>query len=433
MKPQASDRQAGDCERPAIRKIEAGDVADFSGATEKPVIRAAALRAAALRAPPCGLRLSGARIEGGLDLSCLTLPALVLEGCDLPDAIDVSNARLGALSLDGSRFRRLSARGAVIDGPFDFSDTAPFEDAAFIDAGKARIRGGVTGFRARLRMPPTRPREQVKMWDHVYALRLSEADIGGNVWLADGFTAEGGVCLDDTHVAGSFSLSNGARITASESDKLHPGDAFHAYHFRCDGMCGMNFGLQSEGRIFIAFSTFGSRIHLDGTFRKSAETYDFKGRRLNTSAALMIDDCEIGANVAVTADTAIDGSVSLSRCRIGGNVSFAGNSFANIASVCTAIANKSDDGQSPALVMDQSEIHRDLLFGHRFSAQGRVSLARVRIGGDLDATGAQFDNGNGVALDLRRASADEIRPDPKSIETRGRVEYGGLTVGRRTT
>ncbi len=436
--------QVSDHEQLVINRIEAGDVADFSGQTAgKPRIRASVLRAVALEKNlPCGLRIRQAHIDGDLDLASATLSTVAIEDCDIPGKIDLSNTRLGALSIDRSRFYHLLMRGAAIDGPFDFSDSSPFDSAAWIDISKARIRGGIMGFRARLKTPPNRPREQVRAWDHTYAIRLSESRIDGNLWLADGFVAEGGVCLDEAHVTGSLSLSNGARITASESDALHPGDALHAYAFRCDGMCGMNFGLQSEGRIFIAFSKFGSRIHIDGSFRKGAVNYDFKERRLNSSAALMIDDCEIGANVAFTAETTVDGSLSLSRSKIGGNVSFAGNNFGDLTKVRTAIFNKADDGRSPALVMDQSEIHRDLLFGNKFAAQGRVSIARMRIGGDADFTGARFDNAtadkDGVALDVQHTQvAGEIRaggnsPDfTKEINANGRVEVSGMKVSTR--
>src|SRR3954470_14168374 len=103
-----------DAERAAHDRIAGGDVADFQGAETKPRIRAALLRALALRSPPpvCGIRVRHAHVEGDLDLSCASLPAVILEDCDIPGRIDLTNAHLGALSLDRSRFFHLSIRGA---------------------------------------------------------------------------------------------------------------------------------------------------------------------------------------------------------------------------------------------------------------------------------------------------------------------------------
>ncbi len=141
---------------------------DFVGVGKvKPTIRAAFLRDLALRpAPPvCGVRLRHARIAGPLDLTYTQLRALVLEDCEIADPIDLSHARLDALSLERSRFSHLLARAAVIDGPFDFSDAGPVDAVAWIDASKARISGGITGLRARLKIPAPRPQTEVKLWD----------------------------------------------------------------------------------------------------------------------------------------------------------------------------------------------------------------------------------------------------------------------------
>ena len=263
-----------------------------------------------------GLRVRGAHITGPLDLSCVTLPSVLLEDCEIPSRIDVSNAHLGALSLDRSRLQHVLARGASIDGPFDFSDVAPYADEAWVDASKALIRGGIMAERAKLKTPAKRPKEQVQHWDHVYAVRLSEAQIMGGVWLVDHFVADGGVCLDETYIRGTFSMAKGSLVTASEGDVYHPGDAFHAYALRCDGMFALNFGFAARGRIFIINSKFASRVNIDGDRRGTRPGYDFKGRVMNTNASLMLEHCEIGTSVGLY-DATIDCGVSLAHSTIG--------------------------------------------------------------------------------------------------------------------
>ncbi len=82
-------------ERAASDRILAGEVADFAGAAEKPLLRAAVLDALALASPPRGIRVKNARIEGALDLGDAALPALALDHCDIaaPLMLDQCAAR----------------------------------------------------------------------------------------------------------------------------------------------------------------------------------------------------------------------------------------------------------------------------------------------------------------------------------------------------
>src|SRR5262249_20194752 len=84
----------GDAERSARDRILAGEVADFAGAAEKPVLRAAVLDALALAAPPRGIRVKVARIDGALDLTDVALPALALDECDIAAPLMLDGARL---------------------------------------------------------------------------------------------------------------------------------------------------------------------------------------------------------------------------------------------------------------------------------------------------------------------------------------------------
>src|SRR6185437_15217685 len=103
----------------------AGDVADFAGAAEKPPLRAAVLDALANASPPRGIRLKNARIDGALDLGDVSLGALALDDCDIAAPLVLDGARLGRLSIIGSRHAGLRARGATIDGQVDFAGAKP--------------------------------------------------------------------------------------------------------------------------------------------------------------------------------------------------------------------------------------------------------------------------------------------------------------------
>lgn len=413
-----------DAARAVRERLAAGEVATFAGGGEKPRIAAALLHELALAAPPRGIRVRGAAIVGDLDFACASLPALVLEDCDLEGRLDAAGAHLGALSLDRSRLGEVALRGAAIDGPLDLSFVRPLAEAAWIDASKTLIRGGVLAQGAVLRTPARRPRDQVRHWDHVYALRLSEAQVMGNLWLAEGFVGEGGLCLDETYVRGTVSLAHGSRLTRSEDDHFHPGDALHAYALRVDGMFAMNFGFAAEGRVFIINSKFASRVNIDGRLAGTRPGYDFKGRPLNSCAALMIEHCEIGTSLGLY-DCAFDGGVSLAHSTIGNTVSLAR----------TRVTNRSADGRAPAVTFEQARIGEDLLFGPGFAAEGEVSVARARIAGDLDLAGARLDNPAGFALDARRVRvAGEVRPEGlaeggrEGLAASGSIDFAGAEI-----
>ncbi|HLI21800.1 MAG TPA: hypothetical protein VKV32_11815, partial [Stellaceae bacterium] len=158
-----------DAERSASERIKAGEVADFVGAAEKPPIRAAVLDVLALSAPPRGIRVRGARIDGALDLRDAPLNVLALDDCDIAETLQLDGAKLGRLSIVGSRHSGLRARGATIEGQVDFAGARPLAKESWIDLGSAHIRGSVDGCDAQLEAPPARAKENVPPWDHNYA------------------------------------------------------------------------------------------------------------------------------------------------------------------------------------------------------------------------------------------------------------------------
>src|SRR5262245_55518410 len=127
-----------------VERTRLGEVADFTpmagDGEAKPAVRAGFLRKLMLELDPSwavrtpGVRLRGARIEGALDLTDCSgaggtgLPALALVGCDIPEPVDLSHARLARVSFKGSRLSRVIAVEAQIDGELDLCDVAPLQE-----------------------------------------------------------------------------------------------------------------------------------------------------------------------------------------------------------------------------------------------------------------------------------------------------------------
>ena len=413
-----------EAEQAAVEAIGAGRIASF---TDNAAIRAEVLAAEAEFAPR-GVRVSGARIEGRLDLSDAALSALLLEDCDLPDVVDVSGARLGRLSIKGSRFSHLLARNAHIEAGLDFGATSAIDGEAWIDAGRATIRGGVDGSGAQLNSPAPRPKEAVLPWEHNYALRLSETDIQGNVvlnGLIDGprFVADGGICLDDAHIKGSLWVRAGD-VYAKEGDSFHPGDAIHAHAAVIDGFVGLNFGFTAKGRVWFQGAKIRERLSIgleyDNRLRKVDEMWDWGGRQMNQSVLLHLDQVEIGGSVIINAID-IDGAIGMAHCKLGAGITIAGN-----------IRGKSADGAGMAINARGAHIHGDFNLNRNLDAEGRINLADAVITGHLILGSAAIDNatedGRGVAIDLSWAEVGKT-VSPAAVAS-GAVLEGSAIKGR---
>ncbi|HWE73880.1 MAG TPA: hypothetical protein VG328_12020 [Stellaceae bacterium] len=420
-----------DIERAARDRILAGEIADFSGAAEKPLLRAAFLDALANAAPPRGLRVKHARIDGTLDLGDASLPALALEHCDIAAPLLLDGARLGRLSIIGSAHAGLRARAATIEGQVDFAGAKPLTQQSWIDLGSAHIRGSVDGCDAQIDAPPARAKEDVPPWDHNYALRLSDTHIDGSLFLNGKVVANGGLCLDNAHVKGSV-WARGATIIAGEGDSFHPGDAIHAHCATIDGMLALNFDFHAQGRVWLLGAHIGDRLTVGfgAKLARVGESWDWDNRLMNQTVLLLLDQAEIGGSAHI-ADFAFGGAISLLHARIGAGLSI----------IKGKIGNRTADGRGTAIAADGAHIEGSVTIGKKLVAEGKVSLAHARIGGALDCRGATIQNatedGKGIALDGQYASiADGVLPaglaesgGGEGFTAQGRVTFAKARTG----
>jgi hypothetical protein len=420
-----------DIERTACDRILAGDVADFAGAADKPVLRAAVLDALANASPPRGIRVKSARVEGALDLGDVSLPALALDDCDIVAPLMLDGARLGRLSIIGSRHAGLRARAATIEGQVDFAGAKPLARQSWIDLASAHISGSIDGCDAQLDAPPARAKEDVPPWDHHYALRLSDTHIGGSLFLNGKVVANGGLCLDNAHVKGSV-WARGATIIAGEGDSFHPGDAIHAHCAAIDGMLALNFDFRAQGRVWLLGAHIGDRLTVGfgAKLARVGESWDWGNRLMNQTVLLLLDQAEIGGSAHI-ADFAFGGAISLLHARIGAGLSI----------IEGKIGNRTADGRGAAVAADGAHIEGGVTIGKKLVAEGKISLAHARIGGALDCRGATIHNatedGKGLALDAQYATiADGTLPaglaesgGGEGFTAEGRVTFAKARIG----
>lgn len=421
-----------DAESAVRDRVRAGEVADFSGAAEKPLIRAAVIDALALAAPPRGIRVKGARIDGALDLTDASLAALALERCDIAAPLLLDGAKLGRLSIASSRHSGLRARSATIVGSVDFAGAKPLGKESWVDLASSSIVGSVDGCDAQLDAPAARAKEDVPPWDHNYALRLSDAHITGSLFLNGKVVANGGLCLDNAHVKGSV-WARGATIVAGEGDSFHPGDAIHAHCAAIDGMLALNFDFRAQGRVWLLGAHIGDRLTVGfgAKLARVGESWDWGNRLMNQTVLLLFDQAEIGGSAHI-ADFAFGGAISLTHAKIGAGLSI----------IEGKIGNRTADGRGAAIAADGAQIEGGVTLGKKLQAEGKVSLAHARIGGALDCRGATINNATedkrGVALDAQHAEiADGVLPaglaesgGGEGFTADGRVTFANARVGR---
>jgi hypothetical protein len=139
------------------------------------------------------LTLCGARITGQLNLSYARIDyPITLRDCVFDEPIMLAGARLGALTLDGSRFPGIDATSLEVDGDLALNRITSSAPVVLADA---RVSGTV-----RLRQATvTAPGGEQPAFD-------GDGMTVGHDFSAAGLTAKGEVTLVDAHIAGVLDL-----------------------------------------------------------------------------------------------------------------------------------------------------------------------------------------------------------------------------------
>jgi len=368
-----------------VERTRAGEIADFTAMAgpggAKPSLRAGVLRKlilgldAAWPVEPPGVRVRAARIEGGLDLTdCSGVPALALEGCELPEPIDFSRAHLRRLSLAGSRLRRVLGAGARIEAGLDLSEIAPLDEAGalYVRLPGAQTGADVTASGAKLARAIDNGAEFGAQADA--ALVLNDARIAGALRLDGGFDVLGAVWGPGAEIGGDVVL-NGAQLLNRRDDAQ--GAALVLTRARIGGGIAMRDGFKAEGAVLCEAARVSGSVDAEGASFRNAQ-----------GVALSLAEAQIGGAVAGALKAA--GRVSLAGASVGGRLDLSG---AEIADPLTP------RGDSFGLALDGAgvQVGGDALF-YGANVKGELRLAGARIGGELGFGGGRYINGGGWAI-----------------------------------
>jgi hypothetical protein len=373
---------------------------------------------AMLRAGPSSghgarLMLRRAYITGRLDLSYSRIDQPIsLCDCVFDEPIVATEARLSALTLDGSTFPGIEAQNLEVDGDLGLDHVSSTRTVHLTGAHlhrDLRLRG------AHLRRGEGQ--DDALAADHLV--------VEGSVTCCGRFEATGTVTMAGARVSGSVRLG-GARIIAGGTGKAA---------FDGDGMTvGHNFNAQyliAEGEVRLVDARIASALELQGAELTNADGF-----------ALLLDRAEISSSLYCSRGFTARGKIQAIGTHVKGSI------YLNRAELGVPMPDSGADGppaRDPALRLVRARIEGDLWCRDYFISHGPIDLSRLSVGGEfrLDTTGlkgnstaANLTNGRFATLtiiggppagflDLTKAKADFFQDGPAA---RWRIDRGVIIL-----
>jgi len=407
-----------EAEQRILNACMAGKITDLSaGAASEQVVRAQFLLAVLTDSidvlHPRGLQVRGARIVGDFawDWQRLEAPLALIE-CVIEEPVILASANLIGLTLRGCRVPRLGGQELHSTHTIDLTGS---KIPAGVDLSGAHIRGRLYAHGACFG----------SAGHSNDALYLDNAEITGDVFLVDGFTANGSTRLVGARIGGDLNcdgmFSNPGREALFFDRAEVTGDVYLGATQR------PHFSAVGEVR-FLGASIGGMFVCSGGDFGNPGGN------------ALFLDGASIAGDVFLHEGFHASGTVRLPGAQIGGDL------------VCTDGRFSKPDGN--ALDFDRAQINGNV-FLRATGVNGTVRLLGARIGGGLDCVGAVFNSGSNDfalvmegatiagpfrwrdlpatptgAIILTRATVGELNDDSAAWPIAGKLLITGFTYSR---
>ncbi len=169
---------------------------------------------------PEGIRVVGARIVGGLDLSLVNVPfPIVLRNCVFTEIINLSGAEIADLELDGSHTLGIRASGLDVRNNLRMSKGFQALGAVVLDHAKIGLDLDFGGATLRYSKSPGDPFPE-RLRATLFAYLIS---VGGNVWLNHRFVSYGAVDLGGARIGGNLHFDSGRFINPDNVAIAIPG------------------------------------------------------------------------------------------------------------------------------------------------------------------------------------------------------------------
>jgi hypothetical protein len=169
---------------------------------------------------PEGIRVVGARIAGGLDLSLVNVPfPIVLRNCVFTEIINLAGAEIADLELDGSHTLGIRASGLDVRNNLRMSKGFQAVGAVVLDHAKIGLDLDFGGATLRYSKSPGDPFPE-RLRATLFAYLIS---VGGNVWLNHRFVSYGAVDLGGARIGGNLHFDSGRFINPDNVAIAIPG------------------------------------------------------------------------------------------------------------------------------------------------------------------------------------------------------------------
>lgn len=338
---------------------------------------------------PCGVRLRGARVTDGLDLTDVRAEVpLVMRKCEHTEEVTLNRAHLPHLDLGDSQFPLLFGNGLVCEHGLWMRGV--FAEKLLLSS--ADITDVLNLSNAKLATS-----------EHP-ALFADGINVDGNILFREGFTASSGsdlgtIRLCGATITGQFDL-RGAELAAASGPALDVDGATIGGQVFCDN--GFTARSDSEsGTLRLVGISVGGELSLTG-----AELIAANGPALYADRANISGDLFCRNGFTASSDSEL-GTIRLHGATIAGQFDLSG------AELIAA--------NGPAFAADRANISRDLFCCNGFTASSDSEAGTCRfpggsIGGELSFTGAEIIALNGPALGADGANIS------------GNLFFGGATV-----
>ncbi len=337
-----------------------------------------------------GLRISGAKIEGELNLKYAQVSVpLIFNTCAFTEPLILQKSKLRELQLKGSYVSGIQAEKIDVKGSVYLSN-------GFTAVGEVNLKGASIGVQLDcsggvffyelniisiifLLLQAINSMSGPIFYFYVRLLRklpkttlnANGATITASVFLRNGFKAVGEVNLRGVSIGGQLNCSGGefsnqGKIAISADAAKIAADVF------------LRNGFKAEGEVILRGASIGGQLSCIG-----GEFLNEEGVAIDANAA------KIAADVLLSNKFKAEGEVDLHGASIGGQLDCSEGEFSNEGEI--------------AINADAATITGDLFLRDKFKAEGEVNLIGASIGGNIYCTGGQFLNQTGNALDAEGA------------------------------
>lgn len=299
-----------DAEKDLVAQCAKGDICSLGSerpeeGTDANTVRAGLIRFLALGGDAehpvheRGVQLEGAWVTERLDLSnCEVKIRLALWRCHFAEEINVRNANLNSLYLNGSAIQKFIADGVKVAGDVFLRNN-------FSAKGEVRLHSASIGGDLDCSDGSFENANSI-------ALQADGIKVIGDVNLKHNFSTKGEVRLLGASIGGDLTCSGGTFDNAA-------GNSLSADRIIVAGGVFLNAGFSSNGEVRLLGARIGSNFDCSGGSFQNAN-----------NDALSIDLITVGGNVYLNDKFSADGKVSLISANIGGNLSCFRGNFGNV-------------------------------------------------------------------------------------------------------